>query len=68
MWLEHGEQGAPHSPPGQLQALLPQARVAPDLSFCGISPIVGTHGSLAAYPLCDVRLAKIYCRLLKFPA
>lgn len=29
---------------------------------------MGTHESLAAYPLCDVPLAEIYCHLLKFPA
>ena len=39
MWPEHGEQAAPHSPHSQLQALLPQARVAPDLClFVGFHP------------------------------
>lgn len=45
MWLEHGEQAAPRFPHSQLQALLPQARVAPDLClFVGFHPSWGLTG------------------------
>ena len=61
--------GCPSLPTRPAPGPAPPGQGGPgSVSFCGISPIVGTHGSLAAYPLCDVPLAKIYCRLLKFPA